>query len=92
MGTTPDGTTRGGDCVVIGASVRSIAESAARAGWAVHAADLFRDLDLVSTTIEAVRLGGAPGAGYPRGLPDAIAGFPDGPCVYTGAQIGRAHV
>ena len=68
------------DLVVVGASVRAIADSAARAGFIVHAADLFGDLDLreLAATVETVRP-------YPAGLPAAIAAFPPAPWIYTGA-------
>ena len=68
------------DLVVVGASVRAIAGSAARAGFIVHAADLFGDLDLreLAATVETVRP-------YPAGLPAAIAAFPPAPWIYTGA-------
>lgn len=69
------------DLVVVGASVRAIAGSAARAGFIVHAADLFGDLDLreLAATVETVRP-------YPAGLPAAIAAFPPAPWIYTGAS------
>lgn len=66
--------------VVAGASARAIAESAARAGWRVHAADLFADLDLraVAAVAEIARP-------YPAALPAIVAGFPPGPWLYCGA-------
>jgi predicted ATP-grasp superfamily ATP-dependent carboligase len=66
--------------VVVGASVRAIAASAARAGWSVHAADLFGDHDLraVAVVVRTIHP-------YPAGLPAAIAGFPPSPWLYTGA-------
>jgi predicted ATP-grasp superfamily ATP-dependent carboligase len=66
--------------VIVGASVRSVAESAARAGHEVHAADLFGDVDL-----RAVVASWTCPRPYPAGLPDAVATLPAGPCVYTGA-------
>ena len=57
-----------GDIVILGASVRGLAESASRAGWTVHAADLFCDLDLLLATRTAVRVGADQPGGYPRGL------------------------
>lgn len=68
------------DVVIVGASVRGLAESAARAGHAVHAIDLFGDLDLraVAATVQEARP-------YPAGLPAAIATCPPGPVIYTGA-------
>jgi len=73
-----------GVVVVVGASVRAFAESAARAGWSVHAADLFADLDLRRVADHVVRVTGRGPRGYPDGLPAAIERFPPGPCVYTG--------
>lgn len=78
--------------VVIGASARAFAESATRAGWQVYAADLFGDVDLQAASVASHRLrGGGPG-GYPHGLPAAIAAFPPGPCVYTGAVENHPDV
>jgi uncharacterized protein len=73
------------DLVVVGASVRAIAASAARTGWSVHAADLFTDVDLRRLAASAVRVTGSGPRGYPRGLPAAAASFPPGPWLYTGA-------
>lgn len=72
-------------CVVVGASVRGFAESAARAGWQVHAADLFADRDLAAVASTVVRLGSDGSAAYPAGIPEVVAALPHGPCVYTGA-------
>jgi len=75
--------------VLLGASVRAFAQSAVRCGWAVHAADLFADLDLVAVAREAVAVGDAvagDAAAYPWSLRAAAARFP--PCAawcYTGA-------
>lgn len=70
--------------VVLGASARAVAESAARAGWRVHAADLFGDADLRAVASVADR-NGLNGGGYPRWLPDAARRFPAAPWIYTGA-------
>ncbi|MGI9178852.1 MAG: ATP-grasp domain-containing protein [Pirellulales bacterium] len=70
--------------VIVGASVRACAESANRAGWAVHAADLFGDVDLRRSAVSTQLVTGSAATGYPAGLPAAIAGFPPGPCIYTG--------
>lgn len=77
-----DGRSR--DLVIVGASVRALAESARRAGWRVHAADLFGDLDLaaVADSVEVAR-GGA--SGYPRNLLTACERFPPAAFCYTGA-------
>jgi len=74
-------------CIVVGASVRAFAESAARAGWLVHAADIFGDTDLRAVAIESVRV-----PDYPGDLPDAVAGFPPAPVVFTGALENHPHV
>jgi len=73
--------------IVAGASVRAFAASAARAGWAVHAADLFGDQDLrdVASSVVTIRP-------YPDGLPAALAGFPRAPVVYTGALENHPHL
>lgn len=78
--------------VVIGASARAFAESATRAGWQVHAADLFGDVDLQAASVASHRLRGGGPSGYPHGLPAAIAAFPPGPCVYTGAVENHPDV
>lgn len=65
--------------VVVGASVRAIAESAFRAGHDVHAADLFGDRDL-----RAIAHSYARAVPYPDVLPQLVAGFPPGPWLYTG--------
>jgi uncharacterized protein len=86
-GGDPHGTEQGSrrDLVVVGASVRAIAVSAARAGWSVHAADLFADLDLRRAAASVVRVTGRGPRGYPLGLPATAASFPSGPWLYTGA-------
>ena len=78
-----------GQLIILGASVRALAESAVRDGWAVHAADLFCDLDLqaIATTAVPVAHGTADAATrYPWSLLAAAEGFP--PSIawcYTGA-------
>ena len=75
--------------VILGASVRALAVSAHRAGWAVHAADLFCDLDVLAISTKAVSVADDHGddeGGYPWSLRAAAASFP--PTVawcYTGA-------
>lgn len=80
-----------GNLVVIGASSRAFAASAARAGWRVHAADMFGDLDLgeVATRMACTQ---DHAAGYPDGLVDLVRGFPPGPCCYVGALENHPHV
>lgn len=69
--------------VVVGASVRGFAASAARAGWTVFAADLFRDLDLIETAEAAVLMTGLD-ATASRGPIAACAAFPAAAWCYTG--------
>lgn len=75
--------------MILGASVRALAESAHRAGWDVHAADLFCDLDLQTLSVNAVSVSDAHGsdeAGYPWSLLAAAATFPPAAAwCYTGA-------
>jgi predicted ATP-grasp superfamily ATP-dependent carboligase len=77
--------------VVIGASSRALAVSAARAGWRVYAADLFGDLDLreVAAGVACVR---DQADGYPTGLVAAVRAFPPGPCCFVGALENHAEV
>jgi predicted ATP-grasp superfamily ATP-dependent carboligase len=63
---------------VLGASVRALAQSARRAGFAPFAIDLFADRDLVECC-EAVRL-----ERYPMDFYRALEGAPPGPWMYTG--------
>lgn len=72
--------TAAADLLVVGASARWWTASAVRAGWRVHAVDLFADRDLVAIAATAIRL-----ADYPRGLPAAVAPLPIAPLTYTGA-------
>lgn len=73
--------------MIVGASCRFAAESAARAGWQVHAADVFGDRDLVATAAAAARV-----ERYPDGLVDAAAAFPAAPWCYTGAVENHSRV
>lgn len=77
--------------IVVGASARAFACSAQRAGWSVHAADLFGDADLraVATTSVAVTESDQP---YPASLVAAVAGFPRAPWCYTGALENHPQV
>ena len=78
-----------GHLVILGASARALATSAARAGWHVYAADLFCDLDLQAVAQAAVAVAHASdgdAAGYPWSLLSAVAEFPpDAAWCYTGA-------
>jgi predicted ATP-grasp superfamily ATP-dependent carboligase len=64
--------------VILGASVRAAAFSAARAGFLPWGADLFADLDL-RRRAHAVRVDD-----YPQGLAAAARQAPEGPWLYTG--------
>jgi len=75
--------------VIIGASVRSFAQSAVRGGRAVHAADLFADEDLCAVAAETVRV---TAGGYPANLAAAIRRYPPAPCCYTGALENHPQV
>jgi predicted ATP-grasp superfamily ATP-dependent carboligase len=66
--------------VILGASARAAAASAGRAGWTVHAADLFCDADLANVTRSCQRV-----VDYPGGLLAAGTGFPGAAWCYTGA-------
>lgn len=72
------------DLVILGGSVRGLAASAARAGWTVHAADLFRDSDLAAVAARAVRVAAGGRAPYPESLRIAAATFPAAAWCYTG--------
>ena len=71
--------------IVVGASVRAVAASAARAGWSVHAADLYADADLRATATTTTRVRVDSALPWPAGLESAITGFPVAPWLYTGA-------
>ena len=79
----------GSPLIILGASARALAESAARVGWDVHAADLFCDLDLqaiATTAVPAAHGADDAATGYPWSLSAAAAGFPASAAwVYTGA-------
>ena len=68
--------------LIVGGSGRSLAESAAAAGWAVYAADLFNDSDLQAVASESVAVDPRT---YPQALITAADGFPAAPWCYTGA-------
>lgn len=73
--------------VIVGASVRALAESAARAGQAVFAADLFGDRDLLLVASEFRHA-----APYPTILPAVTAGFPAAPCLFTGGLENHPEI
>ena len=82
------------DCpalVVIGASGRFFAASARRAGWRVHVADLFGDLDLreVAASVACAR---DRAGGYPESLIDAARDFPPAAFCYVGAVENHPQV
>lgn len=90
-GPTTVSRTAAGDLVIVGASVRAFAASAHRAGWRVHAADLFGDLDLAAVAASmAVARGGA--EGYPGNLVAECRRFPPAPVCYTGALENHPEV
>jgi predicted ATP-grasp superfamily ATP-dependent carboligase len=64
--------------IVLGASARAAAQSAARAGFEPHAIDLFADRDLVAMC-PAVRI-----ERYPAGFLPALAAAPEATWIYTG--------
>lgn len=68
--------------VILGASGRALAQSAAAAGWEVHAADLFGDTDLREVATQVIRI--EPRC-YPTGLTAVAASMPPGPWCYSGA-------
>lgn len=71
--------------IVVGASVRALAASAQRAGWSVHAADLFADADLRATATMAIRVPATAALPWPDGLEAAMRSLPIAPWVYSGA-------
>lgn len=71
--------------IVVGASVRALAVSARRAGWCVHAADLYADADLRAVAAEAVRVPIGPECPWPGSLEACITGFPTADWLYGGA-------
>ncbi len=67
--------------ILLGASVRAAADSAARAGWTTWCADLFADRDLrLRADVRAIS-----SERYPHALLDQLELAPPGPVVYTGA-------
>ena len=64
---------------ILGASVRSAAQSALRAGFIPCGADLFADHDLQRTSAATIRV-----SDYPQQLIDASKQLPSGPWMYTG--------
>jgi len=86
----------GSPLIILGASARALAESAVRAGWDVHAADLFCDLDLqaIATTAVPVAHGADDAAiGYPWSLSEAAKSFPPAAAwCYTGAIENHSNL
>jgi uncharacterized protein len=68
--------------LIVGGSGRALAESAAAAGWAVYAADLFNDSDLQAVATHSIDVDPRE---YPQALIAAAARFPVAPWCYTGA-------
>ncbi len=75
--------------LVIGASARWFAESAARVGWQVAALDLFADQDLEEACSQVIRLSPAE---YPAAIPARAAQLPPGPVVYGGGIENHPQV
>lgn len=71
--------------IVVGASARALTASAVRAGWSVHAADLFADADLRAAATVAVRVPAGPDLPWPDGLEACVRRFPVAPWCYAGA-------
>lgn len=82
----------GHDLIAVGASVRAFASSAARAGWTVHAADLFGDADLRAVVATTVAPGACGGLRYPQSLVAAVAELPAAPWCYTGGLENHPDV
>lgn len=74
------------ELLIIGASARAAAGSALRGGLCPVAVDAFGDVDLVRRC-PADRC-----ADYPSRLPDAVAGLPRLPFLYTGALENRPDI
>jgi predicted ATP-grasp superfamily ATP-dependent carboligase len=89
ISSTPPSCTMNTNLLVIGASGRFLAESAARAGWRVGAIDLFNDHDLRNACCQNTRL--APGE-YPAAIPALAAKLPPGPVVYAGGLENHPQV
>ena len=75
--------------LVIGASARAFAASAARLGVKVNGIDLFGDQDLREVCGRVVQIHADD---YPNGLPAIAATFPESPVVYTGGLENHIKV
>lgn len=75
----------------VGASVRGVAQSAARAGWRVQAIDLFGDADLRASAAAFIAATES-GARYPDELPRLVRRLPPSPWCYTGALENHPDV
>jgi predicted ATP-grasp superfamily ATP-dependent carboligase len=82
----------GHDLIAVGASVRAFACSAARAGWEVHAVDLFGDADLQAMAATTTVVAACGNLRYPQSLVVAAAGLPAAPWCYTGALENHPDV
>jgi predicted ATP-grasp superfamily ATP-dependent carboligase len=71
--------------IIVAASARALAVSACRAGYSVHAADLFADADLCAAATVAVRVPAGPDLPWPLGLAACVRRFPVAPWCYGGA-------
>jgi predicted ATP-grasp superfamily ATP-dependent carboligase len=74
--------------LLLGASVRSAAFSARRAGLRPWALDLFADRDLAAVCPARA----VPPGRYPAGLPALARAAPPGPWLYTGGLENRPHL
>lgn len=81
----PSRSAAGPPLIIVAASARALAVSAARAGWSVHAADLFADTDLRAAATAVVRVAAGPPLPWPAGIEAGVRGFPVAPWCYGGA-------
>ncbi len=75
--------------LVIGASGRCLAESAAQVGWQVAAIDLFNDQDLHRVCHQVIRLAAGE---YPTAIPAQAAELASGPVIYGGGLENHPQV
>lgn len=73
--------------IVVGASGRAMAQSGRRAGFAVYAADLFRDTDLVESCVSSTRVDR-----YPDGIADALRPLPAAAWCHVGGLENRPDI
>lgn len=73
--------------IVVGASGRAMAQSARRAGIPAHAADLFRDTDLVESCVSSTLV-----APYPDGIVDVLRMLPAAAWCHVGGLENRPDI